>query len=76
MAFKPISKLILQAADGSVFYSAVWDATTGITLIPGSGAAVLTHNGNSYPFVPSDPSAAVTPSPLALDAPYQPDAPL
>ena len=76
MDMKPISRIILQAADGSVYYSIPWDATTALTVAAGSGTAAVTHAGTSYAFAASDPAATVKPTTPATPIPSGPLEPM
>ena len=63
----PISRVILQAADGTKYYSLPWDGTASLTLTAASGVLSAQHAGAVYAFAPSDPAAMppviVTPPP-------------
>src|ERR1700759_5274517 len=66
MTPKPASRVIIQAADNTEYYSAVWDATLDITLKAGSGQMTLVRQGNTTIFTPADASATNPTAPLVL----------
>lgn len=64
ITLKPCSRIILQAADGSEYYSLAWDGTIDVVLKAGSGTATAVHAGSTYHFAASDPAATVAVPPV------------
>ncbi|GAC1333113.1 MAG: hypothetical protein NVSMB20_05370 [Bradyrhizobium sp.] len=65
MDTKPASRVIIQAGDETVYYSAPWDATLDLHLAAGSGLLTVTRAGRTTTFAPSDLAAIVTPAAAA-----------